>query len=114
MKHAKNVDAKDRANRTFWQGMIVAIALAVSAVVIELVGAWSHTDVLSGGAWLVLATSGVQAALTAVASYTQRQLETRVEINGAKVRPYEEYNDLTELDADLFGGEHVENQDNPR
>ena len=110
MKHAKNVDAKDRANRTFWQGMIVAIALAVSAVVIELVGAWSHTDVMSGSAWLVLATSGVQAALTAVASYTQRRLET----SEKRAKSYEEYGNLEDLDRDLFGGEHVENPDNSR
>ena len=106
MKHAKNVDAKDRASRTFWQGMIVAVALAVSAVVIELVGAWSHTDMLSGGAWLVLATSGVQAALTAVASYTQRRLET----SDKRAKSYEEYDNLEGLDRDLFGGDGAQDQ----
>ena len=75
MKHANTKDANNRAARTFWQGMGVAVLLALSAVVLDLVGKWTHDDVLDGNAWIVLVTSGVQAVMTAIASYVQRVLE---------------------------------------
>lgn len=69
-------DAGNRAKRTFWQGMGVAVVLGVAGVTAQLVGAWTHSDVLDGAAWVVLGTSVIQAGLTAAASYAQRHIET--------------------------------------
>lgn len=94
-------DAGNRAKRTFWQGMGVSVVLGVAGVTAQLVGAWTHSDVLDGAAWVVLGTSVIQAGLTAAASYAQRHIETL-----HKVKPYEVENPSeweTPLNGDYSG-----------
>ena len=65
-------DAANRAARTFWQGMFVAVVIAVCAV---LVNAFSGITEFTPAFWTALAVSLTQAVATAAASYTQRKLE---------------------------------------
>ena len=73
----KIVDANKRATRTLWQGLAVAVLLAATGVVLEVVSSWTPDDVLDGEAWLVLTLSIVQAVMTAGASWVQRTWERR-------------------------------------
>lgn len=76
---AKHADAKSRASRTLFQGAIVSVLMALAAVTLDVVGRWTHDDMLSATSWVVYATSLAQAILTSLASWTQRVIEERNE-----------------------------------
>ena len=64
-------DARQRAVRTFVQGLLVAVVLAVLAVLVQTIGqarSWGEVD------WPMIGLLAVQAVLAAVASYVARYL----------------------------------------
>lgn len=74
MKHAKT-DAGTRAKRTLIQGLAVAVLIAVAGVLLEIVSAWSPSDMVNVDSWILLTLSIVQVVLTSAASWVQRTLE---------------------------------------
>lgn len=62
-------DAKQRAKRTFIQGIVLDVAVAVAVALL----AWlPDADLTSKQAWIILGTSLAKTVLTAVASYVMR------------------------------------------
>lgn len=74
MKHA---EARSRAKRTLVQGLLVTVIIAVAGVTLQVIGSWSHDDMVNATAWTMYATSVAQAILTSVASWAQRVFEDR-------------------------------------
>lgn len=63
------VDAKSRAVRTFIQGLLVDVAVAVAVALL----AWlPDADLSTKAAWLILAATLAKSVLTAAASYVMR------------------------------------------
>lgn len=62
-------DAVDRGWRTFGQGLLIDVAVAVAAVLLMWL---PDADVTRREAWMVLATALLKTVLTAVASYVMR------------------------------------------
>ena len=66
---AVQADAKQRAKRTFIQGIALDVAVAVAVALL----AWlPDADLTSKQAWIILGTSLAKTVLTAVASYVMR------------------------------------------
>ena len=62
-------DAAQRAKRTFIQGIVLDVAVAVAVALL----AWlPDADLTSKQAWIILGTSLAKTVLTAVASYVMR------------------------------------------
>lgn len=62
-------DATQRAKRTFIQGIVLDVAVAVAVALL----AWlPDADLTSKQAWIILGTSLAKTVLTAVASYVMR------------------------------------------
>lgn len=66
---AVQADAKQRAKRTFIQGIALDVAVAIAVALL----AWlPDADLTSKQAWIILGTSLAKTVLTAVASYVMR------------------------------------------
>lgn len=69
MTTIKQADAKQRAKRTFIQGIALDVAVAIAVALL----AWlPDADLTSKQAWIILGTSLAKTVLTAVASYVMR------------------------------------------
>ena len=62
-------DAKNRALRTFLQGLAIDLATALAALVLVWL---PDADLSSRDAWLVLATGAARTVLGSIASYVMR------------------------------------------
>lgn len=69
MTSLATTDARERSVRTFVQGLVVDVVLAIAAVLLVWL---PDADLSAREAWLVLGTSLVKSVLTAVASYVMR------------------------------------------
>lgn len=66
---AVQADAAQRAKRTFIQGIVLDVAVAVAVALL----AWlPDADLTSKQAWIIFGTSLAKTVLTAVASYVMR------------------------------------------
>jgi len=63
-------DAQNRALRTFIQGLVTDLALALATVLYTWVGA---ADLTSRAAWIGVGILGAKTTLTTVASYVMRR-----------------------------------------
>lgn len=70
-------DARNRATRTLVQGAVVAVVLAVlGALSAALIGITTE-QMFSGPFWIGAGVLALQAGLTALGSYIQREIEGR-------------------------------------
>ena len=69
-------DARERAARTFKQGLWVTLGLAILGAVLQVISTWTGADLMTPASWSVLAVAVLQAAATAGMSYIKRFTST--------------------------------------
>lgn len=72
-----HADARNRAARTWWQGLIVTAVLAVLGVIAAALVGITPEQMFSGPFWIGVGVLALQAAATAVGSWLQREIEGR-------------------------------------
>lgn len=65
-------DARQRSFRTLLQGLAIDVLVAVGTTVLLVLGTLDDSELLTAGAWIVIATSVGKSVLTAVASFLAR------------------------------------------
>lgn len=72
----RKADAKERATRTFKQGLLVTVGVAVITVLLQWLSVATGEQLISQAAWGLLVVSIIQTAASSALSYINRYTKT--------------------------------------